>query len=306
MPDVNLLRDTESPELPPKKPRRPGPPELTDPVAQGGGLSKFFQSFLSRTGRPGRTPTPAVGARRDNSIMGLGRSKVDQRIIKEETRAGRPTVIPLPEEEGLGVNLLAEELFTTVKPRERLIQLGVWTAGAVVLVGLAYVGLALAERSVSQSINSTRQELRQVESDVAALQDDQRQIMATTKKVAAIRSLIENHTRWTNFFAKLEAYTLPEVFYGTNFSGDINGQLTLSARTDSYENLAKQYLVFTAAVKQKDFISAFEISSASQQVTPEGTAVTFSVSLTVVPSVFANTSVASTTTDTADDSVRNP
>lgn len=284
MPEVNLLQDTESPDQPPKKPRLPGQPELSDPSSAPSGLGKFFKNFLGK-----RPPDPTVRST-DASRMGLGKSRPDQRIINEKRSAKPTTVIPLPDDEegGFNVNLLDEALVSRFKPRQTLLALLAWVAGAAALVGIAFGGLEFVERTITTQIEEKRNELASVQQEIRALESQQQEIVDTAAKLAAIRSLVDRHVRWTKFFTVLERYTLPQVFYGTTFTGDIQGQLTMSARTDSYESVAEQYLVFQQAVEAGDFISSFNITGASRSVTTEGESATFSVTLSVLPVVFQN------------------
>lgn len=282
MPEVNLLKDTESPDQPTPKPRSTGEPELTDPSSNGGGLGKLFKSFLNR-------PKPSPARPPETSRMGLGKKMTDQRILTE-SRKSRPAVIPLPEDDdsGLGVNLLADELLSKFKPRERLMALGGWALAAVVIVALAYGGLSFANRSITSQIEESRAELARVEADINQLDPELDRVTATTKKISAVRSLVERHIRWTKFFSTLESYTLPEVFYGTTFTGNIQGLFTLTASADSYERVAQQFLVYQAAVERGDFIRTFAISGANRIVEEGGEKISFTLTLTVLPTVFEN------------------
>ncbi len=290
MPEVNLIHDTQSPDLPPKPPKKPGQPEMTDPTAGGGGFGKMFRSMLGHS-------NPTLGqAKADKGRMGLGKSKPDQRIINEK-RSSRPAVIPLPEDDdNFDVNLLSEDLVSSFKPRMVLLSLVGWMVGAAAVVGLAYFGLSLADRSIANQITTKRTELAQVRQQIDDLKGEQKTIQQTTQKISAIRRLIDDHVHWTNMFAKLEHYTLPEVFYGTSFAADINGSLTLGARTDTYEHVAQQYLVFEQAVANGDFISSFDITGATRTTTELGDQVTFSVNLQILPSVFQDQAPTTDTT----------
>lgn len=298
MPEVNLLRNTESPELPPRPPRRPGDPELTNPSNEPNRLGRFFKSIL---GRPSAEPTirarPALGQKNNVSRMGLGRSRPDQRII-QETKSNRPPVVPLPDEDdegGFGVNLLSEDLVSHFKPQQKLLQLLGLAVGAAAVIGLLYFGLDLVQRSVTSDILEKQTASQQVSQQIDDLQSDQQAATAATNKIKAIQGLVERHTRWTKFFKKVEQNTLPTVFYGPIFTGDIKGELTFSATTDSFDSVAEQYLVFQQAVAKGDFISSFVITGAARTATPGGSIVTFTVSLTVRPEVFDNSLASSTT-----------
>lgn len=232
--------------------------------------------------------------------MGLGRSKPEQRIINEKRSTPPKAMVPLPEDDeaGFNVNLLSEDLYTKFKPRQKLMQLGLVALGAAAVVGLVFFGLDVLQRSVTNDVTTKKAELTSVRSKISGLKDEQQTIQNTTKKITAIRDLIDQHTRWTQFFARLESYTLSNVFYGPAFSGDVKGSMTFTAKTDSFDSVAKQYLVFQQAVAAGDFISDFTITNATRTVTTAGPQVSFTVSFNVLPSVFLNTGQAQASTTT--------
>lgn len=283
MPDVNLLKDTERLDQTKPPPRRPaGAGELTSPPADHGqGLGGWFRSLFNRP--PSVLPTTPT----EVGKMTLNRGGGGERILSE--KRSRPAVIPLPEDEGsYNVNLLSEELVTTVKPRQRAIQLGLVAIGAAAAVGLIYGGITLYGRTVRQQIQSTQQELSDVKRRIAELNVDQQRAVATTQKLTAIRGLIDQHTRWMNFFRRLENYTLPTVTYGTSFAADQNGVITLAAKTTSYDEIAKQYLIWQQLVADHEFISNFTITGANAQAAKEGTTYSFTMTMTLLPTVLVN------------------
>ncbi|MBI5467119.1 MAG: hypothetical protein HY975_02805 [Candidatus Kerfeldbacteria bacterium] len=286
MPEVNLLKDTE--RLEPnsgKKPVPSGPPELTNPsVETSKGLGGMFRALFNR--KPQTLPvTPAPN---EQGKMNTNRASTTERILSE--KRGRAPVIPLPEDEdsSYNVNLLSEDLITTVNPRQRMIQLGLIAIGAAVLVGLVYGGLMYYDTSVRKQIKTTQQELTDVQRQIATLKTEQQTIVSSTKKLEAIRSLIEHHSRWTNFFRLLEKYTLPTVTYGNSFTANQTGAITLSAKTNSYDEIAKQYLIWQQLVANHEFISTFAITGANAQEVKDGTVYSFNMTMSVLPSVLAN------------------
>lgn len=206
-----------------------------------------------------------------------------------ETKKAAPAVIPLPEDDdsSYNVNLLSEDLISTVNPRQRAIMLGVVALGAAVLIGLAYGGLLVYQGNIKAKIDTTEESLVAANAQIDALSKDQQIAVSTVQKITAINSLVDRHTRWTKFFSLIEKYTLPTVTYGPSFSGDLNGTLTLTGTTTSYEEVAKQYLVFQQLVRDKKFISDFLITGATSQLSEAGnTTATFVVTMTLLPSNF--------------------
>lgn len=284
MPDINLLRESETGESPPKKPLPPkGVGPLSDPSAQKG-LGGMLRALFNRP-RPA-VPTPPAPS--EAGRMSLGRARPDERILTE-TRKARPAVIPLPEEdESFDVNLLTEDVVVKFEPRKKLMQLGLAAAVAVAVVGAGYGGLAILDKSVTGQISSTREQLQEVNREVAKLQATQRTILTTTKRVGAIQTLIDQHIRWTKFFRQLEKYTLPTVEYGSSFSADTKGEILLTAHTTSYEEVARQYLIFEQAVGRGDFIDSFSITGANVSDDGKTRVVAFNVSLHLTSSLLLN------------------
>jgi len=98
--------------------------------------------------------------------------------------------------------------------------------------------------------------------------------------VEAIKLLLNRHIYWSNIFTKLEAVTLPEVYY-SNISASIDGSITMSAVADSYLTVARQYLAYQ---KYSAEISKASISGISGPAS--GGSVNFTVSLTFTPESY--------------------
>ncbi len=291
MPEINLLHDTQQPEAPkkPEEPRREF--AVTDPSAEEKpGIGGIFRSLFRRRPSPSGLPPTVAPTRPGTGKMSLGRTTAPERILSETKKASRPAVIPLPDEEGgYNVNLLTEDLVSTFNPRQKMMQLGFIALGAAAVVLAMYAGLRFYASRLTQQVSSAKQQLEAVQSDVQRLAPDQAVVTSTTKKLSAVQALVDRHVRWTRFFAQLERYTLPSVTYGTSFSGDITGAMTLSASTSSFDEVAKQYLVFQQAVTNHDFISSFAITGATLQKSNQGDRVNFTVTMTILPELLENT-----------------
>ncbi len=299
MPDVNLLRDTKQPEQP-KPSKTPSGFDVTDPAAQDKpGLGGFFRNmFAGRSA--GQPPTPATPSAPSRGKMSLQKSTGQERVLSENRSAARPAVIPLPEDEGaFNVNLLSEELISTFNPRQKMIQLGLFALGAILILGGAYAALRVYRSTVAKQVTADQQSIAKVETDITSLSQQQQAVVVTTKKLGAVKALIDRHVRWSRFFHQLEHYTLPTVSFGPSFAANIGGAMSFSATTTSYENVAKQYLVLQQAIKNQDFISEFTITGASESKTPSGDRVNFTLSFTILPSLLENPPVAATTANPA-------
>lgn len=281
MPDVNLLKDTQQPDNQSPKRRDPLKPELTDPSLQPKkSISDTLRSLLGRRAAP---PLPAT-----SSSMSVQRAESGQRVLNDKTTPANPSIAPLPDDEDFNVNLLTEDVIGSFNVRHRLIQLGLLAVGAAALVVISYVGLNVYERSINQDVEETKARTIAVRNSTAALQDDLAEAQQVSDRLATLELLISKHIRWTRFFDRLERYTLPQITYGSGFSGSLTTELTFSASADSFERVAQQYLVYKQAISAGDFITAFTINGATKTVQNDAEVVAFNVSLTLVPSIFKN------------------
>lgn len=290
MPDINLLKNTEKYDpMAPKAPAPNGPGPLSDPSLTPKGIGGAFRSLFSRRSKIIEPAAPTLGkAMTGGGKMNLGRAGGD-RILNE--KKSKPTMLQLPEDEvgGFNVNLLGQDAGQTVTLRRQVMKLLMVAVGTIAIVALGYTGLVVYNGSITSDIDETTQKISVLRSDISALQKTQAEVVSTTKKISAIQSLIDRHVHWTKFFTELEKATSPEVFYGTSFTGDLNGAVTLSARAPSFDVVATQFLYFQQAVARGNFIQTFEMTGAVLRQTKTGNEVSFTVGLQLVPSVFYQT-----------------
>lgn len=301
MPDINLLKNTEKYDpSTPKPPPPTGPGPLSDPELESTGLLSTIRSWFNRRGKTDATPiVPTMGQSvGSGGHMNLEKSGRSDRILAEHK--SKPTMIKLPEEDegGFSINLLGQDVGRSITLREQIIRLAMVAAGSIVLVGLVYGGLVLYSGTISSEINDAQQKITELQKTITDLETKQADILATTKKIAAIRSLIDRHVYWSKFFYQLEQVTGPDVFFGPSFTGDLSGGVVLSARTGSFDAVATQYLFFQQAVQRGGFIRSFNITGAAQQATKSGDEVTFTVTLVLAPEVFFKTAEEVTATTT--------
>lgn len=64
-------------------------------------------------------------------------------------------------------------------------------------------------------------------------------------KLTKVKSLLDRHIYWSNLFNFLEDNTLENVYY-VNFESGGTKQISLQARTTTFDNLSKQYELFTS------------------------------------------------------------
>jgi len=278
MPDINLLENTERPEE--KAGQRPIPPhpELSDPSATKQGLGGMFRSLFGQK---------ASSEKQVGQMSVRTKQKTGERILSEKRSDAPAPMIPLPDDDdGFTINLLNEEIAGRYNPRQKILKLVFVALGSVALIVVAGFGLSFYEQVINKDVAATKVKIDAVRSSIEGLREDTQTVQTVTQRVKAVTTLLDNHIHWTQFFEKLEQYTLPSVTYGASFSGTLQGTVSLSAKTDTYEHVAQQYLVLQQAVKNGDFISSFTITSATRREGKDGAEVNFSVSMVLIPTIF--------------------
>ncbi len=104
------------------------------------------------------------------------------------------------------------------------------------------------------------QEVKNVSQKIIAERQEEQKIINFDRKLQIASYLLDHHIYWTLFLQKLEKYTLKGVYY-KDIHADQNGDVSLSAYTYDYDNVAKQLKVFQRA---NDFVEAVKINSATQ------------------------------------------
>lgn len=282
MPDVNLLNDTKQPLDPRPKPKPKPRHELTMPdVEPKKGLGDLVRNLL-------RKRSPDIAAE-PTSTMSVGRGASGERLLSDKTTSSAP-LVPLPEDDNFNVNLLSEDISGSFNLRARFVQLGLIGLGSAAIVAAAYLGLNIYAKSIDADVTTIRQQLATVEQENAKLETDLKVVESVSERLNAVSYLVNKHIRWTRFFERLERYTLPQITYGGSFSGTLQDSLTFTVVTDSFERMIQQYRLYSQAAEAGDFITDFSITGATRTPATEKSSekVTFSVSLTINPSIYEN------------------
>ncbi len=197
----------------------------------------------------------------------------------------------------VGVDLMPEELEANLLlAKKRLIRLGFYSIGAVVVCVLVYVGLIFYESNIEQDVERVEAQIEQVKEEIDNYRSIQSESISLRAKTSAIKDIIDTHVYWSNFFDKLEDHTINNVYY-TSFGGDLNsGRINLKAQTKSFLDVGRQLLVFQNAGNfLSDVLINSAIKSEEKLTTETGEEVTkqkveFSITLDVLPSVFTYSS----------------
>lgn len=195
------------------------------------------------------------------------------------------------------VNLLPASLLKELTPESKASRLVKTVLVTTTCVGLVYMGMIMYRAYFIYQTKNNQIEITRLETEIAKYSTLQTDINAANAKVVAIDDLLNQHVYWTNFFALLEHYTLPNVQYIT-FSGNVEGNVTLQAVTTDFASVSRQVEVFRDAT---EFITNISVSTATrtsvQGSTDETTSsetdaalpsstVEFAISASVNPDIF--------------------
>ncbi len=182
----------------------------------------------------------------------------------------------------LGVNLVPEEMMSSLGTRNRVAMLGLVALIAILIIATGYVGMSIYESRVNNEAQSNRGQIEQIDAQLRRLNETKQKAVAFHTGTQTVLSLLDKHIYWTKFLSGLEKYTVDTVFY-RSVSADQAGTVTLTASTSDFRSVSRQLLALEQA---KDFIKTVSITSASARTEEGATFVDFSASITLVDGVF--------------------
>ncbi|MBI3115406.1 MAG: hypothetical protein HYZ09_02860 [Candidatus Kerfeldbacteria bacterium] len=330
MVDINLLGDTKDPdgkqgEKPKPRPRfelsSPGRERREDDTGRPpSGFSVWLKKLFSGTKVPSE---PAFKPERRPKEKASGRLITPPEVVAPPddisapparpapasggtgsvppllpTRPGRraapsePTPPPLGGSEGFLVNLLpAEYAVSPVEVRQRLIALGFVALGSLVLVLLVYFFLAFFQANYVNRTAEVQNDVTLVQGEIAQLRAQQTEALAFAARVRLLEQTLDRHIYWSNFFEKLETYTVKSVAFSNAFRGQVGASMTLDGLAASIEDVAHQLVVLQEVAG--DFVTDAQLESVdrSTATTATGTdipldAYSFSMNITLVDELF--------------------
>lgn len=295
MPDINLLKDTGSPEEGRKKQIKPSLRiEMTRPseekekkekeVKPPSSFSSFFKKVFSREPKKEIEREELVKPsfkKTEEEVK--GKDKIEDIFSEVETPSTIPPVEkkpvtispvkPLPKKEKVEkeekkikgesflVNLLPEELVSREEPKKKLIQLAFYLLLSAGVIVVFYLAMLFYQSWIVTRAEKLKQERIGIETEISSLRRLHEESIAFKKKIDGAKELLKTHVYWTKFFEKLEKYTVSDVYYAGSFSATTGGGITLEARAPDFESVAEQLVVFKNA---SDFVEEVSITSAQR------------------------------------------
>lgn len=154
------------------------------------------------------------------------------------------------------------------------------TLASIIILAVFYGALFLQEQAIAKEYKLQQQAMLAIEKEILNFNDLNKNIQSLSTEIDLVQNALNRHIYWTKFFALLEKYTLPEVYYGGIAAGN-NGALTLTASSENYESVARQLKVLQQE-SAKEFVQSVAINSATMNDQGVG----FSINLVLNPDLF--------------------
>ena len=152
-------------------------------------------------------------------------------------------------------------------------------------MAIIYGALSLWKYQVETRTAEIDQQIEAFKTNLIVYSTKEPEMSAIGARVSLINSLLSRHIYWTNFFALLEKYTLPDVYYN-GVSAATNGSLSLSAHGSSFETVSRLLQLLGSSVA-KEFVRKASVTSAQLvSNSTQQSQVDFTLELTLNPSLF--------------------
>jgi hypothetical protein len=182
----------------------------------------------------------------------------------------------------LEVNLVRGEIVKYFDWQKGIVLLAVFIFSAMAALSLCYWLISWwgANRQYSTD-NAYLQQYIEANREIKNFEPEVDEILKFKAKLDVAKFLLDRHVYWTNLFTFLENNTLSDVYF-SGFTGDINGNYTLAATTNSVDAIDAQIkkLLVNSNIKKAE-VSAGMIGGQGGN-----TAVTFSLSFSLNPKIF--------------------
>lgn len=146
-------------------------------------------------------------------------------------------------DQAFDVNLIPSEIISAEAKHQALRQVIIVGVASVLFVGVVYVLVGFADFSGQGRIEEIRTKVAAIKEEIAKSQETINQLSGFTKQTQLVSTLLEGQKRWTKLFDMIERETIPEVYY-TSVTVAENEKVTIQVVARTYNDLARQYLIF--------------------------------------------------------------
>lgn len=181
----------------------------------------------------------------------------------------------------LNINLIfgvGDTLGTREKKLLRIIYAEVIVCLIIIISVYSY--LVFSQWKMGDEGKKLQQEIINTDDQIVAFKREQKDLVDIQKKLIYIKDLAAKHVYWTKFFALLEKYTLPDVYFN-DFGVSTDKGISLKCTAKDSKAMVRQVIAFQNA---KDFIAGMEVNDIGL-VSDKGE-VSFILNVGLAPDVF--------------------
>lgn len=279
----------EAPAPPVHKSVVPTPPTIpeapssqrTQPAGLPRSVSTHIESGMPASAHNANTHMPQIGTVFAQNVESIHGEKTDPELISGKF---------------LAVNLLPADFLKDLTPASKIVGLIKVALISSTVLGLIY-GIMVGYQSyfIIQTKNN-QLEINRLETEILTYVPLQNEINSANLQLQSVSTLLARHIYWSNIFAMLEKYTLPNVTY-QNFSGSTSGLITLQALTTDFSSISQQIHILneeasfvqsatSTSASRSDVVVEEDTETSTEPTNNSSDIVAFTINLHLDPAIF--------------------
>jgi hypothetical protein len=113
---------------------------------------------------------------------------------------------------------------------------------------------------IKTQVDQAEQEIEFLETKTSSFLEERDELKKMEERAVLVEDILAKHIYWTKFFALLENYTIPDVYF-SDFGADTSGIIHLDASGKNLLSIAKQIVAFNQAA---DFVKEVRVSGVAK------------------------------------------
>lgn len=178
----------------------------------------------------------------------------------EQNAADTGDAAPEKNEAITSVNLIPASLFEAMRSQNRFRDLIVIAGLMCALVMMVFTGLHVYAQKLSRDTHDVVLEIQALDTKIDSYEAIRGTAQLQYDQLSAVSDILDGHIQWTPFFAYLEKWTLPSVYYETMSGSAATGDFTFNVVTSDFRFVTAQIEV----LRRSPLIASVTTTSATQ------------------------------------------
>lgn len=183
-----------------------------------------------------------------------------QHTVAEQHTVDATDTDPEKNEAITSVNLIPASLFEAMRSQNRFRDLLVIAGLMCALVMMIFTGLHVYAQRLSRDTHDVVLEIQALDTKIDSYEAVRGTAQLQYDQLAAVSDILNGHIQWTPFFAYLEKWTLPSVYYETMSGSAATGEFTFNVVTSDFRFVTAQVEV----LRNSPLITSVTTTSATQ------------------------------------------